>query len=178
MSSSIIPTNREVKLDYNELIITKTDPSGKITYANKTFMKICDFPEDELLGQNHNIIRHPDMPKGVFYGLWQTIQQGREFFGVVKNLTKNGDYYWVLANIRPDKRNGQTVGYFSVRRSPSRRLIETVLPFYQQMLSMEKNSGSQAGASSWQWLEAQLAEKNLSYERYILSVIASTQEVA
>lgn len=175
MKQSIIPTNREVQLSLDELIITKTDPSGRITYANKVFMKICDFSEEQLLGEHHHIIRHPDMPRGVFYGLWDTIKQGREFFGVIKNLTANGDYYWVLANVRPDKQDGKIVGYFSVRRTPSRKLIESIIPIYKQMLSMENGSGQDVAKNSWGWLEKQLKEKGFTYERYILSLIAENK---
>ncbi len=79
MGSQIIPTQTEVRLAYDELIISKTDLSGRITYANKVFMRISDFSEEDLLGQPHNIIRHPDMPRGVFWGLWNTLKQGAYF---------------------------------------------------------------------------------------------------
>lgn len=109
MGSQIIPTQTEVRLAYDELIISKTDLSGRITYANKVFMRISDFSEEDLLGQPHNMIRHPDMPRGVFWGLWNTLKQGREFFGLVKNMTAHGDYYWVLANVRPDFLSGMRI---------------------------------------------------------------------
>lgn len=177
MRSQITPTQKEIKLGYDELIISKTDLSGRITYANKVFMQICDFSEEELLGKPHNIIRHPDMPRGVFWGLWNTLKQGREFFGLVKNMTANGDFYWVLANVRPDFMNGKSVGYFSVRRSPSRQLIEKIIPIYQQMLSLEKNRTSDSPQTSWLWLEQKLAADGMNYERFILNLVEITKEV-
>ena len=177
MGSQIIPTQTEVRLAYDELIISKTDLSGRITYANKVFMRISDFSEEDLLGQPHNMIRHPDMPRGVFWGLWNTLKQGREFFGLVKNMTAHGDYYWVLANVRPDFLSGKSVGYFSVRRSPSRKLIEKIIPIYQQMLSMEHGRSSDSAQASWQWLEKKLASEDTNYERFILNLIESTKEM-
>lgn len=175
MSQRISPTNKEVLLGQNELIISKTDLSGKITYANKVFMKICDFSEEQLLGQNHNIIRHPDMPKGAFYGLWQTLKQGKEFFAVVKNLTANGDYYWVLANIRPDRVDANSIGYFSVRRAPSRSLIEQVKPIYAEMIELERHRGQDAAQYSWQWLEKKLAAQQTTYAHFILDLAAQSK---
>lgn len=176
MRPSISPTQNEIKLGYDELIISKTDPSGRITYANKVFMKICDFSEEELLGQPHNIIRHPDMPRGVFWGLWDTLKQGREFFWLVKNMTSHGDYYWVLANVRPDFVGKQCVGYFSVRRSPSRKLIESIIPVYRQMMELEKKGRDHDPKTSWLWLLATLAEQGMDYERFILNLVETTKE--
>lgn len=176
MKQQIIPTQTEIRLQHDELIVSKTDLSGRITYANKVFMRICDFSEEDLLGQPHNMIRHPEMPHGVFWGLWNTIKQGQEFFGMVKNLTAHGDYYWVLANVRPDFRDGKIVGYFSVRRCPSRKLIEKIIPIYKQMLSLEQGKGKDATQLSWQWLEQHLASQGTTYEQFILNLVESSKE--
>lgn len=176
MRPTLSPTRNEVKLGFDELIISKTDTAGRITYANKVFMRICDFPEEALLGQPHNIIRHPDMPRGVFHGLWSTLKQGREFFGLVKNMTARGDFYWVMANVRPDFIGRQCVGYFSVRRCPARALIAQIEPLYQQMLALEKQGGPDVPQRSWQWLTDQLARQGTDYERFFLGLVAQTKE--
>lgn len=97
MKNTITPRNNEHALREDEFIVSKTDTRGVITYCNRTFMRISGFSEAELFGQPHNIIRHPDMPRGAFRLLWKQLQAGNEFFGYVKNLCKDGSYYWVLA---------------------------------------------------------------------------------
>ncbi|MFC7002316.1 PAS domain-containing protein [Pseudobowmanella zhangzhouensis] len=108
----VAPNSREITFDRQELIVSKTDLRGKLTYANRVFMRVSNFSEADLLGKDHSIIRHPDMPRGVFYGLWKALKSGQEFFGFVKNITSDGHYYWVFANITPDVVNGEKVGFF------------------------------------------------------------------
>lgn len=163
---------REIQLAPDDLIITKTDPSGHISYANRTFMRIAGYAEHELLGKPHNLIRHPDMPRGVYRLLWQTLRAGQEFFGLVKNYTAQGDYYWVFANITPDYTAQRTLaGYYSVRRQPTRAGIAAVSPLYQQMCAIEAQAGKAAAPdASMQWLLAQLAEKQVSYQQFVLAL--------
>jgi len=117
---------QEVVIREDDFIVSKTDPKGKITYCNRIFIEISGYSEAELLGQPHKIIRHPDMPRSVFRALWQTLQAGQEFFGVIKNRTKSGGYYWAFANVTPSlDAQGQLLGYFSVRRCPSRKAIDS-----------------------------------------------------
>ena len=127
MKNAITPTTREIVMQENDFIVSKTDLKGRITYANRVFMRIAGYAERELLNVQHNIIRHPDMPRGVFRLLWNVIENGQECFAYVKNLAKNGDYYWVFANVTMDyDANGKPIGYFSVRRKPSRAGIDAV----------------------------------------------------
>ena len=141
MKPSITPTNNEKKLAEEDFIVSKTDVSGKITYANRIFMHIAGYPERDLLGIQHNIIRHPDMPRGVFRFMWNTLKAGDEFFGFAKNLCADGSFYWVFANITPDyDKDGQLQGYYSVRRNPPRSALEVIVPIYREMLSIEKQS--------------------------------------
>ncbi len=172
MKTRIIPTQHEVSLRDDEFIVSKTDTKGRITYANRVFMSIADYSEDRLLGVQHNIIRHPDMPRGVFRFMWNTLKQGDEFFGYVKNMTARGDYYWVLANVTPDlDENDQLVGYFSVRRKPKRSALDTVIPIYQEMLALEQRSGpAQAPDASMALLSDKLKGLGMSYERFVLSI--------
>lgn len=141
MKPVITPNNMEKRLTDDAFIVSKTDTTGRITYANRTFMKIAGFPEHELLGVQHNIIRHPDMPRGVFRFMWNTLKAGDEFFGFAKNLCADGGFYWVFANITPDfDRDGKLQGYYSVRRNPPRSALDAIIPIYQEMLSIEKAS--------------------------------------
>ena len=168
----------EITFKSNELIVSKTDRSGNITYANRTFMKVCNFSESKLLGKPHNIIRHPDMPKGVFHGLWKTLKTQSEFFGFVKNMTSDGNYYWVFANITPDFLNGDIVGFYSVRRKAPEKAILTIETLYQKMLDLEsKDNSSDAAEHSWNWV-VQYIEDNMgmSYEQAVLSLYQENQE--
>jgi PAS domain S-box-containing protein len=141
MKPAITPNNKERKLADEDFIVSKTDASGRITYANRIFMEIAGFPESQLLGVQHNIIRHPDMPRGVFRFMWDTLKAGDEFFGFAKNLCADGGFYWVFANITPDHdRDGKLQGYYSVRRNPPRSALDAIIPIYQEMLSIEKTS--------------------------------------
>jgi PAS domain S-box-containing protein len=166
----IVPINNQVALNSDEFIVSKTDIKGKIVYANRTFMRISGFSEPKLLGQPHSLIRHPDMPRGAFYLLWKTLQQGDEFFGFVKNLCADGSYYWVFANITPDyDADGRLHGYYSVRRKPSAAALLEISPVYRKMLEIEAAvSAPQAPAQSLAWLEQVLAEKGTNYEDFIL----------
>jgi aerotaxis receptor len=173
MKLKITPTQQEVFLGAEEVIVSKTDLAGRITYANRVFMRLADFPETELLGTQHNIVRHPDMPRGAFKLLWDTLKQKREFFGFVKNMTANGDFYWVFANVTPDiNARGECVGYFSVRRSPSKKSIAIIQPIYLEMLAIERRAGAAAApAASAEFLQQKLKSLNTTYERFILSLV-------
>lgn len=174
MASQIHPSqSREVQLKEDELIVTKTDSTGHITYANRVFMQLAEYPESELLGKPHNLIRHPDMPRGVYRLMWKTLQAGREFFGVVKNYTASGNYYWVLANVTPDyDSKNKLEGYFSVRRPPGRRAVETVIPIYARMCQLESTlNKASAPDASMEWLLAELDKQGHSYESFVLSLL-------
>lgn len=128
------PVNdREYVLSDDEVIITHTDPSSRITYANPAFLESSLFSLEECLGQTHNIVRHPDMPAIVFADLWATIRAGRSWTGIVKNRRKDGGFYWVRSNITPIVEDGRTVGYMSVRVKPTRQEIETAQRAYREL---------------------------------------------
>ncbi len=167
------PTSHEVKLGEEELIISKTDISGRLTYTNRTFMEISGYYEQELLGVQHNIIRHPDMPRGVFRMLWSTLKAKSEFLGFVKNLCKDGSYYWVFASVTPDvDRGGNVVGYYSVRRQPPSTAIRTIESIYQKMLNVEQSAPSKKVApdQSIDFLNDLLRSKGTDYERFVLEL--------
>lgn len=115
--------DKEVPYPEGKLIVSRTDTKGIITHANQAFVDMSGYNQEELIGQNHYILRHPDMPAVAFAGLWETIEAGNKWHGYVKNLRKDGAYYWVKATVIPNIRNGVVVGYTSVRRKPSRSKI-------------------------------------------------------
>ncbi len=133
-------SNREIELSENTLIVSKTDLKGRITYVNKDFLDISGFAESELIGEPHNIVRHPDMPPEAFADLWNTLKEGRPWTGYVKNRAKSGDHYWVLTNTAPIWEGGQVTGYLSVRRKPGREAVEAHEKVYR--LFREKRQGS------------------------------------
>ncbi|MCX7180317.1 MAG: MCP four helix bundle domain-containing protein, partial [Proteobacteria bacterium] len=133
-------SNVEVPLTPSTLIVSKTDLKGQITYINRDFLEISGFTETELIGQPHNIVRHPDMPPEAYEDLWKTLKAGRPWIGMVKNRCKNGDYYWVEAHATPLIENGQTVGYMSVRKMPTRSQVDAAEQAYR--LFREKKQGN------------------------------------
>lgn len=172
MKLKITPTNREIQLTEDDIIVSKTDLTGRITYANRAFMRIANFSERQLIDQQHNIIRHPDMPRGAFRLLWDTLKNGQEFFAYVKNMTSEGHYYWVFANITPDlDGDGKVVGYFSVRRKPKASALQAIIPVYQQMLDVERKAGpADAPMASIRFLQDILGRQGTTYDRFILGL--------
>lgn len=174
MKAVITPTDTERFFDDNEIIVSKTDLKGRMTYVNETFCKIADYTEGELIGQPHSLIRHPDMPRAVFKLLWDTIQDGREIFAYVKNMAKSGDYYWVLAHVTPSyDASHKVIGYHSNRRVPDRAIVRnTIAPLYADILREEKQhrNGQQALASSFEALVNFVKAKNTTYDALIFSL--------
>jgi len=120
------------------VIVSETDTKGIITYANRKFCEISGYTQEELIGQPHNIIRHPDMPKEAFEKMWSTIQSGQIWHGLVKNLRKDGQYYWVETEILPAKdENGEITGYVAARRASSRKNIDETAEMYRKMKEKE-----------------------------------------
>lgn len=163
--------SKEITFLPEELIVSKTDLKGKITYSNRSFMRICNFPESALLDQPHKLIRHQDMPRGVFYGMWEALQSGREFFGFIKNSTSDGNYYWVFANVTPDYVGEEKIGYYSVRRVAPTQALAEVIEIYAQMRKIEASSDKTTAAkTSWQWLNKHCQEEaGMSYDAFILN---------
>ncbi len=164
-------TSSEKKLQLEDLIVSKTDIKGRITYCNDSFMEFAGYNEEELLGQPHNLIRHPDMPRAVFRFMWETLQAENEFFGFVKNRQKDGGFYWTFANVTPSfDSDSQLVGYYSVRRWPHPEGIEYFQSVYQYMLETEAehSSSQQAMDASTQLLQEAVKEKG-GYNEFICS---------
>ena len=125
--------NKEIKMEKDIIIVSETNNKGIIKFANEDFCKLSGFTLDELVGKPHNVVRHLDMPKAAFEDLWKTIQSGKIWSGIVKNKTKNGDFYWVNATAYPSKNiNGETV-YISVRVKPTEEEIRNAINLYKTL---------------------------------------------
>ncbi|EHE0558610.1 PAS domain-containing protein [Campylobacter upsaliensis] len=130
---------KEIFLEKDCLITSKTDLKGKIVYANDDFLTYAGYKMDEILYKPHNIVRHEDMPRAVFKFLWDYMKRGEEIFAFVKNKTKSGDYYWVFANVTSSfDVNNQIIGYYSVRRKPNAKALEQIKPLYRELLKFEQ----------------------------------------
>ena len=152
----------------DDFIVSKTDTKGRITYGNEIFIRMSEYSEKELLNATQNILRHKDMPAVVFKLLWDRIKNKKPINAYVKNLTKNGDFYWVFANITASM-DGQNniIGYYSVRRKPSKKGVEAVEGLYSTLLQTEKSQGIEASAKL---LESKLNEMGVDYDELVLSL--------
>lgn len=157
----------------DEIIVSKTDPSGRITYANDVFLHVAGYTEREVIGQPHSMIRHPDMPRAVFAALWETIASGSEIFAYVINLAKNGDHYWVFAHVTPTfGPRGEIVGYHSNRRVPSKRALSTIIPLYADLLAVERAQPTKREAieASRTELAGRLAKLGVAYDELMFAL--------
>lgn len=167
------PAPREKLFDPDEIIVSKTDTRGVITYANRVFQRVSGYTEAELLGKPHNLIRHPDMPRCVFKLLWDTINSGSEIFAYVKNLAKDGGYYWVHAHVTPTRDDsGKIIGFHSNRRTPSRIAVSRMEPLYRQLAEIENShsnvrEGMAAAAAA---LTATLQQVGMEYDEFVFSL--------
>ena len=160
----------------DEIIVSKTNLKGRISYANNVFLRLSGMTEKETLGQPHSCIRNPNMPRCIFKLLWDTIQDGREIFAYVVNRSKNGDHYWVLAHVTPSRDgSGNVVGYHSNRRVAERRILDdTIIPLYKTLLEEErKHANSRDGlAASSNMITDLLNGGGVAYDEFIFSLSA------
>ena len=131
--------DEEVPFPEGKLIVSRTDTKGMITHCNQAFIDMSGFEESDLIGYPHHILRHPDMPAAAFKDLWDTVNTKTKWSGYVKNLRKDGKYYWVYAVVVPNIREGKLVGFASVRRKPSRTKINECIALYKTMIKEEKS---------------------------------------
>ncbi|KAB7887319.1 PAS domain-containing protein [Poseidonibacter ostreae] len=157
--SKIVPLNEEIKLENKRYLVSETDAKGVITYCNDYFTEISGYSKEELLGKQHNIIRHPDMPKVIFKLLWERIQSGKNVNAVVKNLAKNGKYYWIFTEFktRVDLDTNTVIGYTAHRKTISHSAIDVIAPLYAKLLEIEKDKDVE---SAQKYLSEFLNEKD------------------
>jgi PAS domain S-box-containing protein len=174
MSQHVRPVDVEVTFDPDDIIVSKTDPKGRITYANKTFCQVAGYTERELLGKPHSIIRHPDMPRAVFKLLWGRLAERHEVFAYVKNMSKSGAFYWVFAHVTPSCDGAHNViGYHSSRRVPDRKVVrEAITPVYAKLLDIEQShrNAKEGLAASFAALSDTIARQHTTYDEFVLSL--------
>jgi len=170
---TITPTGVENSLGDEELIVSKTDCKGRITYANDIFIRMAKYPARDLIGAPHSIIRHPEMPRCVFKLLWDTIEAGREVFAYVVNLAADGSHYWVFAHVTTtlDNRNN-IVGHHSNRRKPERGPIERIKPIYALLREEEaRHANAKEGMhASYAMMIDFLKQQGVDYDEFVLSL--------
>lgn len=178
MSRSAPVTHQEVFFAPEEIIVSKTDLRGIITYANDVFQNVSGYTEAELLGQPHNILRHPDMPACVFRLLWNTVQRGEEIFAYVVNRAKNGDHYWVFAHVTPSfDPQRRIIGYHSNRRVPYPDALPKVKELYAQLLEVERSAGDRNGGieAGLRAVQDLLAGQGMDYAEFVFGLSEHTR---
>jgi len=167
-------TGKEITFAENEIIVSKTDLTGKITYGNRLFYKIAGYAEKDCIGTQHNLVRHPAMPRAVFQLLWDTLKSDEEIFAYVKNRAKSGDHYWVFAHVTPSYDiSGKQTGYHSNRRVPNRQVVtQHIEPLYKNLLQIEQSAASpKDGLDASMKAVADLLTKNkLSFNEFMFSL--------
>ena len=173
----IAPTGIERRFDDDEIIVSKTDPTGRITYVNDVFLRASGYARAELIGAPHSVIRHPAMPRAIFELLWNRLAAGHEVFAYVVNMARDGAHYWVFAHVTPTLgRDGRTVSYHSNRRTPDRRALPAVEALYARLLAaeqaIERTGGRKrdAVAASTALLDTFLHERGVSYDELVWSL--------
>jgi PAS domain S-box-containing protein len=168
--NKITPIDKEVSWDKSQVIMSKTNEFGTIEYANEVFVDVSGYEDYELMGQPHNMIRHPDMPKVIFKVLWENLKKGNNFHAIVKNLAKSGRYYWVVTDFEIGKdEKGVIVNYFGRRRAVPQEVIALhIEPLYKKLLQIEAASGLEY---SEKYLIGFLEEKESSYVDYIKELV-------
>jgi PAS domain S-box-containing protein len=164
-----IVLDQEISFSKKKFIVSKTDIKGNILFINKNFSDISGYTEDEIIGESHNVLRHPDMPRSIFFLIWNSLLAGREVSGVVKNLAKSGEYYWVIADFSIKRDNyGKIQSFTAFRRSAPNQVIEQIEELYETMLNIEKKHGMEGALS---YLESYLEEQGMSYDEFLGELI-------
>lgn len=166
------PIDKEIKLNSKRYIVSKTDAKGIIEYGNDYFVEISGYSEAELIGQPHSIVRHPDMPKVVFKMMWDRINKAQNIMAVVKNLAKDGSYYWVVTEFEPkiDPISNEIISHTAFRRAAPQKAIDTVEPIYKKLIEIEKNGGVEA---SEKYLRGFLEENKTTYDDFINNLVGN-----
>jgi PAS domain S-box-containing protein len=160
-----IPIDEEIKFSRKKFLVSKTDLKGKIIFVNKNFCEVSGYSEDELIGVPHNVVRHPDMPRAIFFLIWKNLLSGRGITAVIKNLAKSGKYYWIITDFEPKfDKDGNIISLTAFRRSVPRYIIDEIEELYDVMLTIEKKHGME---KSLAYLEGFLEEKNMTYDGYL-----------
>ena len=173
--SLITPNNNEIILDPSKVIMSKTNSKGIIQYANNYFIEVSQYEEYELIGKPHNIIRHPDMPKIIFKVMWRKLHKGENLFTIVKNLTKNGDFYWAVTKFETTyDKDGSIMAHYARRKAVPTKAREITEDIYKMILAIEKHDEKLAEETFYEVLK----NHNLTYDELFLEITGmSEQEV-
>ena len=166
------PTNKEIKLSPKRYIVSKTDAKGIIEYGNDYFVEISGYTEAELIGRPHSMVRHPDMPSVVFKMMWDRINRAQNIMAVVKNMAKDGSYYWVVTEFEPkvDPITNDIISHTAFRKAAPQNAIDTMEPIYQKLLEIEKDAGMEA---SEKYFRGFLEEKKVTYDEFINELVGN-----
>ena len=166
------PIDHEIKLSTKRYIVSKTDPQGIIEYGNDYFVEISGYSESELIGKPHSIVRHPDMPKVVFKMMLDRINKAQNIMAVVKNLAKDGSYYWVVTEFEPkvDSLTNEIISHTAFRKAAPQKAIDAVIPLYQKLLEIEKDGGMEA---SEKYLRGYFEENDTTYDELINDLVGN-----
>ena len=167
------PIDKEIKLSTKRYIVSKTDAKGIIEYGNDYFVEISGYTESELIGKPHNIVRHPDMPRVVFKMMWDRINRAQNIMAVVKNMAKDGSYYWVVTEFEPkvDPITNDIISHTAFRKAAPQKAIDVMTPIYQKLLEIEKEGGMEA---SEKYLRGFLEDKKMTYDEFINDLVGNT----
>jgi len=170
-----ISQSKEIKLDPRKISMSKTNPRGIIEYANQDFMDACGFEEYELMGQPHNIVRHPSMPRTVFKFMWDRLDQKKGLYAVVKNQRKDGDHYWVITQLTSKvDQNGNIVSHYAKRKAAPPEVIYTFEKLYKKLRAIEENQSLEVAEK---YFFGMLEEKNISYDEFIFNTLGADESV-
>jgi PAS domain S-box-containing protein len=166
------PIDNEIKLNPKRYIVSKTDAKGIIEYGNDYFVEISGYTESELIGKPHSIVRHPDMPKIVFKLMWDRIKSAKNIMAIVKNLAKDGSYYWVITEFEPkvDPLTNKVISHTAFRKAAPQKAIDAIEPIYKKLLEVEKDGGIEA---SEKYLRTYLEERDVTYDDFVDKFIGS-----
>ncbi len=161
--------DREIIIGSRDILVTKTDHAGVIDYGNESFIEKSGYSKEEIIGQNHNLIRHPDMPKVIFYLMWKSIKKRKNFTAILKNLAKNGSYYWVVTDFKTkEDYSGAIESHIAYRRAVAKSALEIIEPLYNTLLRIENDHGLTA---SLQYLNRYILERNGDYDTFIDNIL-------
>lgn len=171
------PVDKAIAWDKTKVLISETDVTGTITNVNSTFSEVSGYSIEELIGQPHNIIRHPDMPKLIFKMLWENLKKGNNFIGVVKNMAKSGEYYWVVTDFEMRRDAAGNITHYVGRRKgvPQDAVDNYLVPFYESLLKLEKIGGTELSS---RFFKNYLAKQGKDYVDFVISIMSETKSFA
>ncbi len=166
------PIDEKIVLDESKYIVSRTDEKGIIEYGNDYFVEISGYKESELIGQPHNMIRHPDMPKVIFKLMWERLAKHESIFALVKNLSKCGKYYWVITEFESkiDPLTNKVNSHRAFRKAATDKMIKEITPLYEKLLEIESQSGVEGSSK---YLVGFLEDQNMTYDEYIDKLIGN-----